>query len=214
MADSRNTPQAWKFSRSYQREGHRSSQRESSKFQNERSLSKLSIKENVHIKTLSYQNIISKFYHISYQKDSRARHSSPIGVGADLGVILSLFTDTTPHDALRYGSFDAVCGAGFYSGLRRNRNGSGFQNEYHHHFKGTVILSYIISKVGAFVISKKPSYWIFHQKRLVRWSALASQRIPALWQASDTQTTQCHIRDLYPSERKSLFKYGKDFHWR
>lgn len=40
-----------------------------------------------------------------------ARHSSPIGVGADLGVILSFFTDTMPHDALRYGSFDLVCGA-------------------------------------------------------------------------------------------------------
>ena len=40
-----------------------------------------------------------------------ARHSSPIGVGADLRVILSVFTDPMPHDALRYGSFDAVSGA-------------------------------------------------------------------------------------------------------
>lgn len=45
---------------------------------------------------------------------------------------------------------------------RRNRNGSGFQNDNHNHFKGTIILSYIISKGGAFVISKKPSYLIFH----------------------------------------------------
>ncbi len=119
---------------------------------------------------LSKRDFISKLYHIKISsqnfviyhiKTTAARHSSPIGVGADPCVILSLFTDTMP--TMPCGTAPTTLSPEpFLFRLRRNRNGSGFQNDNHNHFKGTVILSYIISKGGAFVISKKPSYGVFH----------------------------------------------------
>lgn len=92
-----------KLARSYRKESHQSSQisKSRSKLISKREF----ISKLYHLKT-SYQRWI--IYHI---KMTAARHSSPIGVSADPCVILSVFTDPMPHDALRYGSFGVVSGA-------------------------------------------------------------------------------------------------------